>query len=620
MKVVMLDKGHISHIIEPKVLNTWIPKLVAILLCIIVVLIWWMSHKIEQAEKKELVKTEAALVASYIKADMRSRIPSLQRIVNRWQTQGGTPKNEFTSDAKNYIFNLPGFQAIEWVDTDFYIRWVVPLSGNEKAQDLNVAFEDKRRIALEKSRELGKPIMTDPIDLVQGGKGVLVYFPIFVQGEFDGFLLAVFRLQEWMDYVLSTKSSFENHNDFNISVSIDGSSVFEKDGWGSTMASTDFDAVETFDLMGHRFTVYCRPTEQFFQHNNTAIAEVIVGIGFFLAFLIAFVVSTFQKATIETWRAHSAKEALETTIQELSKTQEELQNTTFRSDFAAKAGNVGIWTWDVKNNDMSWNSIMYELYDIPSDVMPTYATWQNSLYPEDASAVEALLDNAVQGKTTFKTEFRIILTNGSVRHINTAAKVERDTAGKPIRVTGISLDITKQKRAEEKIQHLANHDALTGLPNLRLAKDRALMAMSMSQRNKTSTAILFIDLDGFKDVNDSYGHEAGDVLLKEVSARFLSCVREMDTVARIGGDEFLIILTELHRLNDAENIAKKLIKTISQDFMVKGSTVTIGASIGISHYPLDGQDLESLMKQADNAMYDIKKSGKNGYGSLISKE
>lgn len=616
----MLDQNHISQLIEPKILNTWIPKLVAILLSIIVIFAWWMSHSIEQATQKEIVKTEANLVANYIKADMRARIPSLQRMVSRWQTQGGTPKNEFISDAKSYIYNLPGFQAIEWVDKDFYIRWVIPLSGNEKALGLNVAFEHKRRVALEKSKELGKPIMTSPVDLVQGGKGLLIYFPIFVKGEFDGFLLAVFRVEEWVDYVLSTKSAFENHSDFNVSISIDGLSVFKSDGWDSTVTSAEFDAVESFDVMGHRFTVYSHPTEQFFKHNNTVITEVMAGIGFFLAFLIAFVVSLFQKATIETWRAHSAKEALETSIQELSETQEALQNTTFRSDFAAKAGNVGIWTWDVENNDMSWNSIMYELYDIPSDVMPTYATWQSSLHPEDVTGVESLLDNAVQGKTTFKTEFRIILTDGSVRHINTAAKVERNREGKPIRVTGISLDITKQKKAEEKIQHLADHDALTGLPNLRLAKDRALMAMSMSQRHKTSTAILFIDLDGFKNVNDKYGHEAGDILLKEVSARFLSNVREIDTVARIGGDEFLIILTELHHLDDAENVAKKLVKTISQDFMVKGSSVEIGASIGISLYPTDGQDLESLMKKADSAMYDIKKSGKNGYSSLTSEE
>ncbi|MCK5665074.1 MAG: diguanylate cyclase, partial [Thiotrichaceae bacterium] len=454
--------------------------------------------------------------------------------------------------------------------------------------------------------------MTDPVDLVQGGKGFLVYFPIFVQGEFDGFILAVFRVQEWLNYVFSIKGSPEGLENFKVSVFIDDSFVFKQTSWDSS-SSTFVEAVKHVELMGHRFTVYCRPTAAFFRHHDTLVYKVIAGVSLLLAVLISFVVHLFQKATTETWRTHLAKKTLEITIQELKKTKNELYDASSHLDFATKAGNIGIWAWNITNNTMSWNTIMYELYDVPPDIHPTYETWYKALHPEDCLKTEALLQNSVQGKTVFNTEFRIILTDGVVRSIKTAARIERDSAGEPIRMTGVNLDITEQKKAEEKIYHLANHDALTGLPSLRLAKERALMAINTAHRNKTSTAVLFIDLDGFKHVNDNYGHDAGDALLNEVAKRLLLCVRETDTVARIGGDEFLIILTEFISSNDVGLITEKLVKIVSQAFIFRKNHIAVGASIGIALYPVNGKDIEKLIKQADEAMYKIKKSGKNGY-------
>ncbi|MGO9379232.1 MAG: diguanylate cyclase domain-containing protein [Dissulfurispiraceae bacterium] len=169
------------------------------------------------------------------------------------------------------------------------------------------------------------------------------------------------------------------------------------------------------------------------------------------------------------------------------------------------------------------------------------------------------------------------------------------------------------KIAEEKIRHLANHDALTNLPSLRLVKDRILIAMEIAKRNRTLIAVMYVDLDGFKDVNDKYGHEAGDILLKEVGKRLVSSVRKADTVARIGGDEFLMVITELQSPDIAALIAGKILQSMSEPFDLDGKHSTVGASIGISLYPNHGDDVDSLIKQADKAMYAIKHSGKNGY-------
>ena len=179
--------------------------------------------------------------------------------------------------------------------------------------------------------------------------------------------------------------------------------------------------------------------------------------------------------------------------------------------------------------------------------------------------------------------------------------------------TGIIRDITERKKAEEQIRFLATHDALTNLPTLRLAKDRILMSIEMAERNGKLAAIMYIDVDGFKDVNDTYGHDAGDVLLKEVGKRLLSCVRKVDTVARIGGDEFLLVITELQSPDGAELIAKHILQLMSKPFAHDGKRATVGVSIGIALYPDHGMDAESLIRQADKAMYVIKNSGKNRY-------
>jgi diguanylate cyclase (GGDEF)-like protein len=138
-------------------------------------------------------------------------------------------------------------------------------------------------------------------------------------------------------------------------------------------------------------------------------------------------------------------------------------------------------------------------------------------------------------------------------------------------------------------------------------------AMNMARRYKKSAAIMFLDLDGFKNVNDTLGHDAGDYVLKQVAQRLLSCVRETDTVARVGGDEFLIIATEIHHPDNAAHIAEKVIQTVSQPIMINGEQAVVGTSIGIALYPEHSEEMDRLIKLADEAMYKVKNAGKNNF-------
>lgn len=175
------------------------------------------------------------------------------------------------------------------------------------------------------------------------------------------------------------------------------------------------------------------------------------------------------------------------------------------------------------------------------------------------------------------------------------------------------VDVSEQQRKEERLVHLAFYDILTGLPNRVLLEERLEQSILHAKRNSSFLAILFLDLDGFKAVNDNLGHDAGDELLQLVSKRFQQCCREVDTVARLGGDEFVFVLTSIHSLFSVKQIASNILNNVQQEFLIYGQPVTIGASIGIAVYPNDHSQAEQLIKYADDAMYFAKQNGKNRF-------
>lgn len=179
---------------------------------------------------------------------------------------------------------------------------------------------------------------------------------------------------------------------------------------------------------------------------------------------------------------------------------------------------------------------------------------------------------------------------------------------------GVARDITERKRAEETITFQAYHDLLTRLPNRALLRDRLSLAISHAKREKEMLAVLFLDLDRFKNINDSLGHMIGDELLQQVSSRLKGCLREGDTLARFGGDEFTLLLPKINnQKNNVSNIAKKITQIFKEPFFVEDNELYVSASIGMSLYPQDGTDMDTLIKNADIAMYHVKGQGKNGY-------
>ncbi|HEY6095288.1 MAG TPA: diguanylate cyclase [Gallionellaceae bacterium] len=249
----------------------------------------------------------------------------------------------------------------------------------------------------------------------------------------------------------------------------------------------------------------------------------------------------------------------------------------------------------------------------------------SEIHPDDRERIRQLFRKTVLTGVGHRAEFRFVLPNGSVRYMESSGALIRSSHGDPLRVIVISRDITERKQTEILIRDLAFHDPLTKLPNRRLLRDRLEQMMAMSARSGLHNALMFIDLDNFKPLNDGHGHDAGDMLLIGVAARLRSCVREMDTVARFGGDEFMVLLNDLDEDKDesagkAAAIAEKIRTVLAEPYQlpvfregkVEGTiehrcTASIGVALFIDH----DSNAEEIIRRADGAMYQAKEAGRN---------
>ena len=261
----------------------------------------------------------------------------------------------------------------------------------------------------------------------------------------------------------------------------------------------------------------------------------------------------------------------------------------------------------------SWNHGAEKIFGYSSEEA-VGNSMQPLIPPDRLNEESAILIRIAKGERIESFETTRLHKTGKLINISSTYSPIINDSGVVTGISNIARDITERKSVEERIGYLATHDSLTGLPNRDLLYDRLSQSLSMARRKRESAAILFLDLDGFKTVNDTYGHEAGDVTLKEAAHRMQSCIRDTDTLARLGGDEFAIILNGVRANDDVESVATKILKWISEEIRLNEERyVHIGVSIGIALYPADGNEMDSLIKAADSAMYGSKTAGKNRY-------
>jgi predicted signal transduction protein with EAL and GGDEF domain/ActR/RegA family two-component response regulator len=333
---------------------------------------------------------------------------------------------------------------------------------------------------------------------------------------------------------------------------------------------------------------------------------------------------------------------------------EELAESSAKLSKAQRIARLGNWDWNIAARTVKLSGECFAIAGLPQQdqAMADWFVW-SCVVADERARLEELFRDALAGAGGLDFDCRILRPSGEIRVVHVEAEIERDSAGAATAMHGVVQDITERKHAEDRIRELANFDSLTGLPNRRHFRDQFAAALERARATGTAVGVLFIDLDRFKQINDSLGHQVGDDLLRAVAKRVVQCVRENDTVAltaqraapgvpvraparasaggsagerarpasasgqgnsvaRLGGDEFTILLTDLPTPAAIEAVAQRLMEAMRRPFRVAGHELLVTSSIGLATFPADGRDVDSLLRKADIAMYAVKESGRNG--------
>ncbi len=305
-----------------------------------------------------------------------------------------------------------------------------------------------------------------------------------------------------------------------------------------------------------------------------------------------------------------------------AKNADDLRASQIRLGKAQRIAKLGHWEWTLDTDNVEWSSECGNILQCES-LGNKLSSFLDAVTADDRGHVAGILERAKADAGRFNFEFRVIgCDDGDTRIIHVEAEPESGHL-----MVGTIQDITERTNAEEQIHNLAYYDLVTGLPNRAHLYDMIALAQKRSAQKNTKFALLFLDLDHFKQVNDTLGHNAGDLLLRQVSARLTQAIRQRpsigagiepvsnntEVIARLGGDEFVVLVDFVDRVEDAAYVARRICQTISESFNLDGNEVTISTTIGISLFPDDGNSAEKLLKHADVAMYHAKEQGRNGY-------
>ena len=299
-------------------------------------------------------------------------------------------------------------------------------------------------------------------------------------------------------------------------------------------------------------------------------------------------------------------------------TQEALSQSSRLLAEAQEVANLGYFITDTRTGRWSSSALLDRIFGIDTSFERTATAWSELVEPEHRDQMRQAYSQAVVHRGGFNMEYSVRRPNdGRVIWVHVMGRLEFDDKGAPLRIVGTVQDISGRKKAESEIRHLAYYDPLTGLPNRRLLIERLELTLGQRQLDGRHGALMFIDLDNFKDLNDTQGHDKGDALLRMVALRLLSCVRDTDTVARLGGDEFVLLLSLLELAPDedpvrvAEAVGLKVVAALGRPYPLTGGQHTSTPSIGVAVFADEGLSVDEVLKRADVAMYQAKGAGRN---------
>ena len=363
---------------------------------------------------------------------------------------------------------------------------------------------------------------------------------------------------------------------------------------------------ETFDFAGQTWRLGFAPTPAYAGLNRGWETWTLVAIGLVSAGLLgAFLLAT-------SGRARRIEEMVSRRTGELADASRRLQAQQAILTHAERIARLGSWEADPATGTSHWSAELNRVLGIPTGHDSSLDALVEAVTPADRDSLREALQRVANGQPSASLDVGLPPADGTRRTVHFTIEATPNPAGGTL-LRGTVQDVTASRAAEAHIHYLAHYDTLTGLPNRTLWINRAEQALSFARRNQLRLGVLFLDLDNFKTINDTLGHPVGDRLLSAVAKRLSGSLRDEDILARIGGDEFVALLPQLGRPDDAATVARKLIASLNAPFHVGNQDLVTSTSVGIALYPGNGADINTLLKHADTAMYDAKSEGRNDF-------
>ncbi|MHB1053368.1 MAG: bifunctional diguanylate cyclase/phosphodiesterase [Thiobacillus sp.] len=504
------------------------------------------------------------------------------------------------------------------------VIYIEPFSGrNLHAFGFDLYSEPARHAAMERARDTDTTVITERLKLVQdrdqqAKAGFLMLLPVYQRGaphatlaerrsNLVGWVYTVFRAEELMAGILGKGAKeldveiFDREALSDRTLLYDDDKIFRAGGDSGSL----FQTTQRLEIAGRTWTVLVSSLPAFENRLRTNKSQLIAQSGIVVSLLLALMTWILAHGRVRSMRAAHALN------QELNARRQAEESLRLAS-MVYENSSEGMLVTDANNHIVAVNPAFtritgYELNEVLGKD-PSYLS-SGHHNPDFYQAMW----NELNHTGRWQGEIWDRRKNGELHAKYFTINTILDANGSVYRRVALFLDITEKKQSEQFIWHQANFDALTQLPNRSMFNDRLAQEIKKAHRSNQLFALLFIDLDLFKEINDTLGHQVGDLLLVEAAQRITTCVREVDTVARLGGDEFTVILSELHDADNIDYVAEKILEKLAVPYTLGEAVVHVSGSMGITLYPNDASDPEGLLKNADQAMYVAKNMGRNRF-------
>jgi diguanylate cyclase (GGDEF)-like protein/PAS domain S-box-containing protein len=632
------------------------------LLLLLTAIAFYSYAKVKEGEQKELKFHE--LIRTHHNNLMREfeiHIEILDSLKSYFDASKYVSRDEFRIVTQTAVEKHAGIQALEWIPrisqdqramfertmldgkpirrldgkgvlqtadsrAEYYaIQFIEPPDNNAAAFGFDVTSNPTAAEALSHARDSGQATAAAPLRLVQESAdevGIVLYKPVYQtpstpieleqrRASIRGVVAVVFRIKSLIESEMPT-----------ITKGMVAMRLLDMTGGGKPQVlyrshADNFSSLpqalvenRSFNMAGQRWDLEYTATPDFDVENTTWAVWVVLTGGLVITALLG------SGLLMLTGRTLRMEEDVNERTTELRDEVSQRRDAETQLRLVLDGANLGFWDWNYQTGEQWVNDRWLEILGLQrGDLKNNVSDWFERIHPDDKQKVLKIVEQRIKNNDSYVVECRMQHRDGHWVWVQAAGAVVSHDAlsNEPLRLCGTHQDISERRQQEEHILHQAHFDSLTELPNRFLALDRLSQLINEAQRNNDRVAVLFLDLDDFKKINDTMGHDTGDKLLKEAAARLQPVLRSGDTVGRLGGDEFIILLGGLSTASDAQPVAETLLNKFTDAFKIDSRELMLTASIGISIYPDDGDNLSELLRNADSAMYHSKGQGRNTY-------